>query len=72
VKISESLGAHGDCQAARRPSLAAALHEFEKVGRSAEAAQEYALRRIDIDLRRAALTRSLEELDRDWKSLDQR
>jgi carboxyl-terminal processing protease len=46
--------------------------EFERVGQSAEAAQEYALRRIDIDLRRAALTRSLEELDREWKSLDQR
>ncbi|MEX2137808.1 MAG: S41 family peptidase [Pirellulales bacterium] len=66
---------HGD------PQLAAALRtlvarvvsgEFEKVGQSAEAAQEYALRRIDIDLRRAALTRSLEELDREWKLLDQR
>ncbi len=45
--------------------------EFEKVGQSAEAAQEYAIRRIDIDLRRAALTRSLEELDREWKSLGQ-
>jgi carboxyl-terminal processing protease len=63
------------------PQLAAALRtlvakvtsgEFERVGQSAQAAQEYALRRIDIDLRRAALTRSLEELDREWKSLDQR
>jgi carboxyl-terminal processing protease len=63
------------------PQLAAALRtlvakvtsgEFERVGQSAQAAQEYGLRRIEIDLRRAALTRSLEELDREWKSLDQR
>ena len=45
--------------------------EFEKVGQSADAAEQYALRRLDIDLRRAALTRSLEELDREWKALGQ-
>jgi carboxyl-terminal processing protease len=69
-----------DAIAKSDPQLAAALRtlvakvvsgEFEKVGQSAEAAQEYALRRIDIDQRRAALTRSLEELDREWKALDQ-
>jgi carboxyl-terminal processing protease len=69
-----------DAIAKSDPQLSAALRtlvakivsgEFEKVGHSAEAAQEYALRRIDIDLRRAALTRSLEELDREWKSVDQ-
>jgi carboxyl-terminal processing protease len=64
---------HGD------PQLAAALRslvakttsgEFQKVGHSAEAAGEYAQRRMEMQLRRDALTKSLEQLDRQWESLE--
>jgi carboxyl-terminal processing protease len=64
---------HGDGQlAAGLRTLTAKLvsGEFEKVGLSAEAAGLYAARRIEIQLRREALGRSLEQLDREWKSLD--
>jgi shikimate 5-dehydrogenase len=44
--------------------------EFEKVGQSAAAAQEYAQRRLDLEQRRDALTKGLEQLDRDWKALE--
>jgi carboxyl-terminal processing protease len=78
-------GAHADQQSADAiarmgdAQLAAALRtlaakvtagEFEKVGQSAAAAQDYALRRRELQDRRAALTKSLEELDRQWKSLE--
>jgi carboxyl-terminal processing protease len=61
------------------PQLAAALRsltakiasgEFERVGQSAAAAQEYAQRRMEVQRRRDALTKSLEQLDREWKSLE--
>jgi carboxyl-terminal processing protease len=69
--IAKELGDHQLAAAVRTLVSKVASGEFEKVGQSAEAAQEYALRRLDIDLRRAALTRNLEELDREWKELEQ-
>jgi carboxyl-terminal processing protease len=71
---AEAIAKQGDAQlAAALRTLAAKVTsgEFEKVGQSAAAAQEYAQRRRELEDRRAALTKSLEELDRQWKSLDQ-
>ena len=70
---AEAIAKQGDAQlAAALRSIVAKITsgEFEKVGQSAAAAQEYAQRRLDVERRRDALTKSLEQLDREWKALD--
>jgi carboxyl-terminal processing protease len=61
------------------PQLAAALRtmitkitfgEFEKVGKSAEAAQQYAVRRDEINRRREGLLKNIQELDRELSSFE--
>ncbi len=61
------------------PQLAAALRtltaklttgEFEKVGKSAAEAEQYAQRRGEVERRREGLLKNIQELDRELKSLE--